>query len=211
MCRDTFKVIYKVTSKEINEAIKVVLRKKSIYHPADKYPIDRSSFGDMRSTWHNLWLIKNPTLRAIRLKLIYKDIWCNEKRFKLGISSDNKCAICGEPETVMHQLFTCNNAKRFWDLGSRITGTGDVTVSSLDQSSMSKQLEVSQNMPNEIIKSVIFKLLIQIDRSKDLNEIDIKRIMLHWINIEYVVLVKSYKNNHSLLANLNSIMLKLVV
>ena len=111
----------------------------------------------------------------------------------------------------MHQLFTCNNAKRFWDLGSRITGTGDVTVSSLDQSSMSKQLEVSQNMPNEIIKSVIFKLLIQIDRSKDLNEIDIKRIMLHWINIEYVVLVKSYKNNHSLLANLNSIMLKLVV
>ena len=172
-----------------------MLRKKNVYHPADKYPIDRSNFGDMRSTWHNLWLIKNPTLRAIRLKVLYKDIKCNEKRCKLCISTDSDCAICGEPETVIHQLFTCRNAKRLWDIRSKITGTGDLNISVRDETSLSKQVEVSQNFPNEIVKSVIFKLLIQIERSGDLNELEIRRIIWYWMNIEYLVMTKTLKNN----------------
>ena len=90
---DKVKDINKVTSREINDLIKDVLRKRSSYHPADKFPIDRTCFGDIRATWHNLWRIKIPTLRAIRLKILYKDIWCNDKRFKLGIASDNKCVL----------------------------------------------------------------------------------------------------------------------
>ena len=106
------KVFAKVTSKEITESIKIVLHKKIKYHPADKYQLDKSHFEDIRITWHNLWRIKNPTLRAIRLKILYKDVWCQDKRLKLGIATDNKCTICGEPETVLHQLFFCENAER---------------------------------------------------------------------------------------------------
>ena len=209
--RDSVKDISKATSKEINDIIKDVLRKRSTYHPADKYQIDRTCFGEIRATWHNLWQIKNPTLRAIRLKVLYKDIWCNDKRLKLGISSDNKCTVCGEPETVTHQLFVCKNAKRIWDIGSKITGTGDLNINEQDRATFSKQIEVTQNIPIEIIKSVVFKLLIQINRSSDLNETEIKRIILYWMNIEYLVLSKTFKNNSSQLAFLKRIMVKLEV
>ena len=199
------KDISKTTSKEINDAIKSVLHKNSCYHPSDKFPIDASCFGDIRTTWHNLWRIKNPTLRAIRLKILYKDVWCQDKRFKLGISTNNKCTICGEPETVMHQLFFCNNAKRLWDLGLKITGSKDLYLAVDDPSTAAKLIEVSPCIPNEIIKSVIFKLLIQIDRSSNLNDKDTKRIIAHWLTIETQALSKMYKNNNSQLARLNLI------
>ena len=211
LCRDTVKDINKASSKEINDLIKDVLHKRSTYHPANKFQIDRSWFGDIRSTWHNLWRIKNPTLRAIRLKVLYKDIWCNDKRLKLGISSDNKCIKCGEPETVIHQLFTCINAKRIWDIGSKITGLTDFSINEQDHSTFSKQIEVSQHIPIEIIKSVIFKLLIQINRSNDLNETEIRRIILYWMNIEYLVLSKTLKNNRSQLAFLKQMMSNLEI
>ena len=209
--RDTVKNINKASSKEINDLIKDVLHKRNSYHPADKYQIDRSCFGDIRSTWHNLWRIKNPTLRAIGLKVLYKDIWCNDKRLKLGISSDNKCIICGEPETVIHQLFICKNAKRIWDIGSKITGSGDLSINEQDHLTFSKQIEVSQNIPMEIIRSVIFKLLIQINRSNDLSETEIRRIILYWMNIEYLVLSKPLKNNRSQLDFLKQVMSNLEI
>ena len=177
LCRDKFKDVSKVTSKEINDIIKSTLRKNVSYHPADKYPIDKLSFGDIRMTWHNLWRIKNPILRAIRLKILYKDVWCNDKRFRLGISSDDKCIICGETETVIHQLFLCQNAKRLWDIGHNIMGTGDTIIADHEHLIITKLIEVSPQIANEIIKSVIFKLLIQIDRSSNLNEPEIKKII----------------------------------
>ena len=70
---------------------------------------------------------------------------------------------------------------------------------------------MNQNIPIEIIKSVVFKLLIQINRSSDLNETEIKRIILYWMNIEYLVLSKTFKNNSSQLAFLKRIMVKLEV
>ena len=156
LCGNKFKDINKSTSKEINDCIKMVLRKKDIYHPSNKYPIDKACFGDIRTTWHNLWRIKNPTLRAIRLKVLYKDIWCQEKRFKLGISSDNKCTICGNPENVIHQLFLCDNATRIWEIGGKVIGTSEFNIIETDHLTISKLIEVSPNITNEIIKSAIF-------------------------------------------------------
>ena len=206
---NVIKEITKATSKEINNAIKDVLHKKTEYHPSNKYPIDKSSFGDIRMTWHNLWRIKNPTLRAIRLKILYKDVWCQDKRLKLGIGTDNKCTICGEPETVMHQLFFCNNAKRLWDIGRKILGAGELSLVEQDSSTIANLIEVSPSIINEIIKSVIFKLLIQIDRSSNLNELDTRRIIAHWMSIEYQALSKTFKNNNLQLANLQRILSKL--
>ena len=209
LCKDKMKVITKTTSKEINDIIKCTLRKKCSYHPADKYPIDRSFFGDIRLTWHNLWRIRNPTLRAIRLKVLYKDIWCQDKRFRLGISTDDKCIICGETETAIHQLYMCSNAKRIWNIGRKLLGSGELSLVDNDQSTFVKLIEISPQIPNEIIKSVIFKLLIQIDRSRNLNEIEIKRIFAFWVNIEYLAMSKTFKNNVSQLAFLKSIVSKL--
>ena len=203
------KDINKCTSKEINDSIKTVLHKKVSYHPTDKYPIDKSCFGDIRITWHNLWRIKNPSLRAIRLKVLYKDIWCQEKRYKLGIASDNRCTICGKHETAIHQLFECENAKRIWEIANRLTGAKILNIIEEDQATLAKLIEVSPDIAVEIIKSVIFKFLIQINRSCDLNETEIRRTLAHWLNIEYQSLSKVLKNNSLLLTNLKSLVTNL--
>ena len=199
------KDINKCTSKDINDSIKTVLRKKVSYHPADKYPIDKSCFGGIRTTWHNLWRMKNPTLRVIRLKVLYKDIWCQEKRYKLGIASDNRCTICGNPET-----FVCENAKRIWEIASRLIGASNFDIIEEDQVALSKLIEVSSDIAIEIIKLLIFKLLIQIDRSCDLKETEIRRIIAHWLNIEYLSLSKVLRNNSFLLTNLKCLVINLM-
>ena len=70
-------------------------------------------------------------------------------------------------------------------------------------------IEVSKDTTTEIIKAVILKLLIQIDRSKDISEQDVRRSLLHYLNIEYSALSKRFKNNVTLLNNLHYAISKL--
>ena len=203
------KHINKATSRELNCLIKTILRKNVAYHPAEKYPINKSLFSDIRNTWQNLWQISNPTLRAIRLKVLYKDIWCQEKRFKLGIIQNPSCTICGESESVLHQLFLCTNAQKIWSIGSEVMNSVDPSSPRTNIEFCTNMIEVSKDTTTEIIKAVILKLLIQIDRSKDISEQDVRRSLLHYLNIEYSALSKRFKNNVTLLNNLHYAISKL--
>ena len=124
--------------------------------------------------WQNqIWQIKNPHLRGYRLKLLYKDIFSNERRHRFGISDSPNCAICGQVESVAHQFFECANARKLWDLYNRLTGK-----------SMTDFLQVivcTERIDIEIIKSIIIKCLIQIDRSNNINlaklKYEIKKIL----------------------------------
>ena len=195
-------------SRVLNDKIKLVLRKIIAYHPSDKFPLDRSVFADIRITWQNLWQIKDPTLRAIRHKILLKDIWCQEKRFKLGISNSSSCTICGENESALHQLFLCNNAKRIWNLALGLMGVNPRDFQFIDQS-IANLIEVSNNVVNEIIKSAVFKLLIQIDRSHKLDPTSICRSIAYWININLKFLSKRTKGNSTLANLLKSMLHKL--
>ena len=112
----------KLVSRTLNTIIKQNRNKITPFAPGDKFKIDNALFGNIQNTWHNLWLIKNPILRSIRLKILYKDVWTNEKRLKLKMTNDDKCVICGEVETVFHQLFTCSNARRLWIIFKELMG-----------------------------------------------------------------------------------------
>ena len=39
-----------------------------------------------KGTWFNLWKIKNPHLRNYRLKVAYKDVYSQERRFKFRLN-----------------------------------------------------------------------------------------------------------------------------
>ena len=175
--------INKINSRKLNDVIKLTLNKITKYHPANRYNYSHDLFGDIRQTWTNLWLIKNPSLRAIRLKVLYKDIWTQEKRYKLGITNSNLCEICGETESITHQLLMCVNAKRLW---SHLEQSLDykVIVNEDPEQSLVKLMEVTNNMPLELVKSVVFKLLIQIDRSQMLTTIQVNKHIIYWLNIE---------------------------
>ena len=202
--------INKCSSRILNNAIKKVLGKSIPYHPKIKYKELENYFGDDRALWNNVWRIKNPTLRAVRLKILYKDVWSNDKRHKLGIASNYNCPVCGLRETTIHQLFECRNAIKIWNIYFLCTNLDikpdDHALSGKD---MTNLIEVSNDIILEIVKSVIFKLLIQIDRSANLDELQIKRVISLWVNIELKSLNKLAKGNKYLMNKLSSTLSKL--
>ena len=201
--------IIKCSSKNLNNVIKKVLVKSTPYHPKMKYKELDKDFGDERLTWNNLWRIKNPTLRAIRLKILYKDVWSNDKRHRLGIIGNDKCSVCGLKETSIHQLFECNNARRIWNTYFLCTNLGTRPDNYVwNGKDMTNLIEVSNDVILEIVKSAIFKLLIQIDRSANLDEVQIKRSIAFWVNIEIKSLLKISKGNKYLKNRLNNLLSK---
>ena len=182
-----------ITSRMINLIIKLTLNKIVVYDPAERYGIDSSLFTNVANTWQNVRLLKNPTLRAIRMKILHKDVWTNEKRKKLGISNDDKCTICGDVETTFHQLFMCENAQRMWRLLNTIVGMV-IPRESVDFASL---ISVSSDLMIETMKACIFKLLIQIDRSSTLTPLNIARSVSFYLTVEYKCLSKNLKRNNT--------------
>ena len=147
---------------------------KRIYKRADWPPPGRLLESEASLT--NLWEIKNPTLRSIRLKILYKDVFCNERRHRFGLTDSPRCGICGQVESIEHQLFSCANATRLWSLYHRLT---DQRIDSLFDVLMCTKVSA-----HEIIKSIILKALIQIDRSKDKTDQEIISLCTFFLNIE---------------------------
>ena len=187
----------------LNTKFKQIFNKVKDYNPAERHEIPSSTFPDIRSTWSNLWLIKNPTLRAIRLKILHKDIWTQVKRRKLGISNTDECSSCKEREDVAHQLFKCPNSVRFWKIYHELFG------GNLERGNPFTYIDVSNNVLVEVVKSAIFKMLIQIDRSINLTQQQIKRSISYWIHLELHSINKISRGNRSLLKTFNNVIAKL--
>jgi len=126
----------------------------------------------------NVWLIKNPTLRNTRLKVLYKDIYCNERRHRFGIADSPNCVQCVVPETISHQLIDCPNAHRFWLwIGSFL----NVNIARIDDLIVPTKL-----ISHEIIKSVVIKKLLQIDRSRTISIAELKAEIAHYLRVEAI-------------------------
>ena len=127
----------------------------------------------------NIWKIKNPTLRALRLKVCYKNIYSNERRHRFGLSDSPFCTSCLLIETVEHQLFECANAQRLWLMYRNIAGQ--------EISSFADLLLCSSSIELESLKSAIIKALIQINRSHSVPEKVIAQECAHFLRIEAIV------------------------
>ena len=157
---------------------------KGLNHPVQAKEVYKQPLWQEPDNWQkNIWQIKNPHLRAYRLKLLYKDIFSNERRHKFGISDSPNCEICGQVESVSHQLFECTNAQRLWDLYSRLTGKSI--------RNMLQIIMATERIDVEIVKSIIIKRLIQIDRSKNVNLAQLKHEIKQYFRIEAHMSVQS--------------------
>ena len=132
-----------------------------------------------KESFANLWKIKNPALRAVRLKVTYKDVFSNERRHRFGLTNSAACEICSAIESVEHQLFACANANRMWSLFQRMTGAS--VASLLDV------LLCTLKVEHEIVKSVLVKALIQIDRSKNITDRMLIVECVHYLKVEATV------------------------
>ena len=120
--------------------------------------------------------IRNPTLRAIRLKILHKDVFSNERRYRFHLVDSPSCSVCGLDETVEHQLFSCRNAGRIWSLYLKLTG---IRVLSLYEA-----ISCGRNVEHEIIKSILLRSLIQINRSQDRRDCEIAAECAFFLGIE---------------------------
>ena len=112
---------------------------------------------EFSSHFRNLCQIKQPALRAIRLKLCYKNIYANERRHRFGLADSPLCNGCNQIESVVHQIFECANAARLWRMYKDITGT--------EIGSFRDVVLCRDGIENEILKSAIIKTLIHINRN----------------------------------------------
>ena len=52
----------------------------------------------------NLWLIKSPLFIAIQLKNFEKNMYSDDRPFRVGLADTPDCQICLDAETMQHQL-----------------------------------------------------------------------------------------------------------
>jgi len=149
-----------------------------------KYVKPRVWNSELKVDWKRIWLIRNPTLRSIRYKVAHGDVFCNLRRLQCKVSDNDKCIICSNSETIEHQLFDCQNARRLWDIANCLL---DTKIFNLMDA-----IEPNGSESDEIIKSVIIKLLLQIDRSKDIPTRAVLAKLKHFVQIERAV-SKNYK------------------
>ena len=76
----------------------------------------------------------------------------------------------------------------------------------MSNQNMVELIDVSGDIILEVVKAVIFKHLIQIDRSVNSTEGQIHRTLVYWLKIESIAIAKMSKGNRYLLNKLNSIM-----
>ena len=111
------KPINKISSKTLQDLLKTTFNKSKPFTINSKYNLMCDGILEEKGTWFNLWKIKNPHLRNYRLKVAYKDVYSQERRFKFRLNDSPQCRICkNRVESVQHQLFECRNAQRMWQI-----------------------------------------------------------------------------------------------
>lgn len=68
------------------------------------------------TTWKELWSLKseNRTKEIIWL-LIHNALPTKDVLYKRGITTNNRCPVCRETETMVHVFVTCRAARRVWE------------------------------------------------------------------------------------------------
>jgi hypothetical protein len=172
-----------ITALKSQAVQRVFMKAKQAYEPIDLSKIYKDPVMNSSHDWcSNLWLIRSPVLRATRLKIMYKNVYSNERRFRFGLADSPDCQICGNVETVQHQLFECRNACTLREL---VKNTYNLEFENLES-----VIIPGRNAHEEIVKSVLLKMLIQIDRSVGITEEGFKSMVKYFNTIEQIVVEK---------------------
>jgi hypothetical protein len=162
---------------------RIFMGAKRAFEPVNLSKIYKDPGMNSSHDWcSNLWLIKSPILRSIRLKIMYKNVYSNERRFRFGLTNSPNCQICGQVETVHHQLYDCRNANA---LRQMVFDSYNLAFENLETI-----IIPGRNTQDEIIKSVLLKMLIQIDRSAGISEGEFKSLVNYYERIEQIVAEK---------------------
>jgi len=130
-----------------------------------------------KQTFKCIWGLGFPKAIGYRLKIVYKDVFYNHRRYRAGLTDSPNCAICGSVESLEHMLFDCVNAKKLWQFYSQVTGvdTPDCLYDAIC---------FTEDYACEVVKTIVFKRLVAIDRSCFLSFDSFLNEVVRWAIIE---------------------------
>ena len=196
MVSNKIRPITSLSSRNLQDTIKKQFGKSIMYSINSKNEQINMGMLENNQFWFNLWKIRNPILGNYRLKVLYKDIFCQLRRYRFGLTNSPLCLVCKETETVQHQLFECRNGKRMWNIYYMIFS--ETTL-------LKKIVMVELCAVTELVKAVILRLLMQIDRSE--------HVLINFIYLqikqmlELEALVNKNKPYDDIIRNFKSLML----
>jgi hypothetical protein len=87
-----------------------------------KYPLIGIEEGNEKEpiAMQKIARIRSIRLRNNMLRIINGDVFSKERMHRFGMIEEDKCDRCGEVETRDHLLFTCEFAKKLWQLFAAI-------------------------------------------------------------------------------------------
>jgi hypothetical protein len=94
--------------------------------------------------------LKNIPNKTKLLRLIHGDVYCGTRLLKFGLSDNDTCIRCFQPETICHLLIECPYTTRVWQqLGIVCTEPLDILHGQLT----SAELEIRA----EIVSQIVFR------------------------------------------------------
>ena len=129
----------------------------------------------------------------------------NNIMVKLGISNNSTCTICGETEFSILQLFLCSNAIRIWNTALNPIGIS-FPANGMSNQSIADLIQVSNDRGLELVKSAIFKLLNQIDRSSNMDRVSVLNNISYWVCINLKASRNKNRSDVNLINRLEGIM-----
>ena len=179
--------LQKVTTKEMQELLKVVLNKVSSQNQEVKLGIGSFEKEDIMKFRHKC---KNTKLRHIFFRLISGDIFSKERMCKFGMIDSNRCERCGQVETTRHLLWDCVESSKIWKLFN------DWLENKLSLSNRMNEYSHVYMVDNDAhvckVKMKIIQEMIQIIRPSNWNIDKIEHLSMEIIRIERYNKLKRY-------------------
>ena len=105
--------INKITTKELQSTLKIILGKVSSQDYINKLGIDEFDKENILKFRNKC---KNIKLRHVFYRLISGDIFSGERMFRFGMINNNTCVRCQQIESTRHLLWGCRESSNIWEL-----------------------------------------------------------------------------------------------
>jgi exonuclease III len=173
------KPIKAVTTKELQQLLKTVLRKVESANFCNKLNIanfDKVGIIRMRQN------CRNPKLRSIFFRLMHGDFFTHVKMKKYKMVNSDNCPRCGITETMAHLVFECNHAKKMWCLYNDLMR--DLNSSEDKIQSFENVFNIPTKPETTLIKLRLIQCMIQIERPMNWDREKLKNLVKEMIQVE---------------------------
>jgi len=184
--QNSWSKISEITVKQLQVTLKIALNRVECLNVNEKLNItnfDNNFITIVRQR------CKNTKLRSIYFRLIHNDFFTHKRMKRFNMTNSDQCPRCGEIEDMKHLLWECQKVKPIWDLYNQV-------MQSVKVDKVTSYEDIFVPGENEAVCNIKIKLIqemIQIERPKNWNIDNIKKMIVNMANMENFM---ANKNNN---------------